>query len=127
MRIIEMRRTCCGVPVWMLDTTCWSNSRLSGTEKLRSASMLLASDPAHSRWLIHERVPQAASALKSQVLDTHRALGKAAGDSGAALRCASKKLGGPVYPALSTHVPASQPDSHTRGEEGRPTNEQFTC
>ena len=76
MRIIEMRRTCCGVPVWMLDTTCWSNSRLSGTEKLRSASMLLASDPAHSRWLIHERVPQAASALESQVLDTHRALGK---------------------------------------------------
>ena len=76
MRIIEIRRTCCGVPVWMLDTTCWSNSRLSGTEKLRSASMLLANDPAHSRWLIHERVPQAAGALvESQVLDTHRALG----------------------------------------------------
>ena len=79
MRIIEIRRTCCGVPVWMLDTTCWSNSRLSGTEKLRSASMLLANDPAHSRWLIHERVPQAASALvESQVLDTHRALGSLA-------------------------------------------------
>ena len=39
---IDMRRTCCGVPVWMLDTTCSSNSRLSGAEKLRSASMLLA-------------------------------------------------------------------------------------
>ena len=58
VRTIEMRRTCCGVPVWMLDTTCWSNSRLSGAEKMRSASMLLASDPAHSRWRIHERVRQ---------------------------------------------------------------------
>ena len=45
-RVVELRRACCGVPVWMLDTTCSSNSRLSGTEKLRSASMLLASDPA---------------------------------------------------------------------------------
>ena len=42
MGSIDMRRTCCGVPVWMLDTTCSSNSRLSGAEKLRSASMLLA-------------------------------------------------------------------------------------
>ena len=113
MRIIEMRRTCCGVPVWMLDTTCWSNSRLSGTEKLRSASMLLASDPAHSRWLIHERVPQAASALESQVLDTHRALGK--------LRVtqaprSAQAIGWPrLHPALSTHVPRCTQGSYTRG------------
>ena len=114
MRIIEMRRTCCGVPVWMLDTTCWSNSRLSGTEKLRSASMLLASDPAHSRWLIHERVPQAASALESQVLDTHRALGKAAGDSGAAL-LRKQEIGWPRLPrALDARPSLSARQPHTR-------------
>ena len=126
MRIIEMRRTCCGVPVWMLDTTCWSNSRLSGTEKLRSASMLLASDPAHSRWLIHERVPQAASALESQVLDTHRALGKLRVTQ--APRYAQARNW--VAPFTPRSRRTSQPLSYTRGEEreeGRPTNEQFTC
>ena len=106
MRIIEIRRTCCGVPVWMLDTTCWSNSRLSGTEKLRSASMLLANDPAHSRWLIHERVPQAASALvESQVLDTHRALGSLAH---ALTACRdTRKEGGYISPRVRAQVSAS--------------------